>query len=251
MSHLKSKFQFLDAKNHIYLQEVTSTNTVLKDEKYPAGTCMTAATQTAGRGRKNHNWEHLGQNLTFSGKISWQGFSLELPLFSLYMGEAVRNACNKFLGKELCQVKWPNDVYCNHKKIAGILLETSTNGEKYSCIIGVGINLYSEHIPNDLPQAACLSNTALDASQKERLLASLVEQINSFLALLLDKEDHSHTISRLYKHSYLKNKEVITTCNGETVRAKVNGYTPQGFLQISAANSSYELMDSPEKFEVC
>ncbi|EMG20013.1 hypothetical protein LEP1GSC150_0147, partial [Leptospira interrogans serovar Copenhageni str. LT2050] len=65
----------LQPEKGIFLDSVTSTNTVIKGKEFPHGTWIVAEEQTAGRGRKDRTWEVFGEeSLIFSGKIGLENF---------------------------------------------------------------------------------------------------------------------------------------------------------------------------------
>jgi BirA family transcriptional regulator, biotin operon repressor / biotin---[acetyl-CoA-carboxylase] ligase len=116
-----------------------------------------ADTQTAGRGRRLRPWLSVpGQCLTFSVRLpSYQPFELQhLPSLPLVIGLVVVQAVqrwaqqgNQTLAGALA-LKWPNDVLCNGKKIAGILIES-----KSAVVVGIGINVFlSEELAQSLPK---------------------------------------------------------------------------------------------------
>ena len=126
------------------LPEIGSTNTELmrraKDGKLEP-TLLVAEQQTAGRGRLGRDWIDLTDRvdnalpmLTFSlglpmSPISWSGLSL-----------AVGVSLARSLAPHI-QLKWPNDLWLNERKLGGILIETtSINSQRYA-VIGVGINI--------------------------------------------------------------------------------------------------------------
>ncbi len=128
----------------IRFDEVGSTNdSILQNiDAYHDRTMIVARLQTAGKGRRGNKWcspagvnfsgSYLMKNVDFpSQKASWVG------------GLAALNAIREILkSEENLWVKWPNDVYCGTKKIAGILSEVTDgdNGKKH-VVIGIGINV--------------------------------------------------------------------------------------------------------------
>lgn len=133
-------------RNFIYCDEIESTNTELltgKQQYKNTGTVLLAEKQLAGKGRKDRTWlSAKGLNLTFSilltketvAEISTSHLNLAA---SLAVAEAIEN--HHQLKTEL---KWPNDVLIDRKKVAGILIETSIKGKNVErVVIGIGINL--------------------------------------------------------------------------------------------------------------
>ena len=106
-----------------------------------SGTCLAAEWQSAGRGRRGRSWvSALGGSLTFSLLWRFDRGAAHLAGISLAVGVAVARALAS-CGVERVQVKWPNDVVVDLRKIAGILVETSGEMQGPSvAVIGVGVN---------------------------------------------------------------------------------------------------------------
>ena len=96
---------------------------------------LIAERQTAGRGRSGRTWHgEVGQALTFSLGLpyqpqSWSGLSLAVGL-----------SLAESLGPEI-QLKWPNDLWRQHRKLGGILIEAASQGGKSYAVIGIGLNI--------------------------------------------------------------------------------------------------------------
>jgi BirA family biotin operon repressor/biotin-[acetyl-CoA-carboxylase] ligase len=132
------------------LPEIDSTNTELM-RRARAGqmdpVLLVAERQTAGRGRLGRQWfsgdgEPAGTHLA-AGSLPSLMFSLGLPLtpqdwsgLSLAVGLSIVESLHPDL-----QLKWPNDVWWQSRKLAGILIETASFGDVRFAVIGVGINL--------------------------------------------------------------------------------------------------------------
>ncbi|WP_392561668.1 bifunctional biotin--[acetyl-CoA-carboxylase] ligase/biotin operon repressor BirA [Orbus sturtevantii] len=129
---------------------IGSTNQYLlnKINKLSSGSACVAEYQQAGRGRRGRQWfSPFGSNLYLS--MYWrlaQGLAAVMGL-SLVIGMVVANVLRKLSGQDI-KVKWPNDLYLNDKKLAGILVEISAKtGDVAHVVIGVGINL-NMHAPD-------------------------------------------------------------------------------------------------------
>ena len=105
------------------------------------GKCFQVGEQTNGRGRRGRKWvSQSGNGLYLSiilcpeaPRVTWSGLSFMASL-------AVYKALLRFVEDTYipgCSLKWPNDILCNGRKLAGILLEASTEG----VIVGCGVNL--------------------------------------------------------------------------------------------------------------
>jgi len=133
-------------RNFIYCDEIDSTNKELlsaKQQYKKNGSVILAEKQLSGRGRNNRSWQSAkGLNLTFSVLITKEILSDLNPnhinlAASLSVAEAIEN-----LHQLRTELKWPNDILINKKKVSGILIETSVKGKNVErIVIGIGINL--------------------------------------------------------------------------------------------------------------
>lgn len=132
-------------RNFIYTEEINSTNTYLMDREFsfPHGTVVLAEKQLQGRGRKDRSWHSLKDfNLTFSILLKDKKYlknNINYINFSAALSVAI-SIENLFQLKP--ELKWPNDVLINSKKVSGILLESATKGEAIErIVIGIGLNV--------------------------------------------------------------------------------------------------------------
>ncbi|MBM7074141.1 bifunctional biotin--[acetyl-CoA-carboxylase] ligase/biotin operon repressor BirA [Shewanella sp. 202IG2-18] len=150
-----------------YFDEIDSTNSfILKHaEELKSGDICIAEYQSAGRGRRGRKWASpYGSHLYAS--MLWQfpqGMAQAMGL-SLVVGCSLASVLKK-LGLDDVAVKWPNDVYLEGKKLAGILVEMSGQADgECNVVIGIGVNLSmpttaAEQI--DQPWADIVSQQAL------------------------------------------------------------------------------------------
>ncbi|MCD6025867.1 MAG: biotin--[acetyl-CoA-carboxylase] ligase [Solimicrobium sp.] len=130
--------------------ESTNTDLMARVPTLGSPTLLVAETQTAGRGRAGRHWLSSpvpGSSLTFS--LAWP--FLEKPQALLGLPLAVGVGLAKALASMgvTVQLKWPNDVLREGKKLAGVLIETTSYLDRTWAIIGVGLNLL---IPKELEQ---------------------------------------------------------------------------------------------------
>ena len=135
-NHLVSKIEVYDS--------VESTQTIAKqslvDNQYTM--LILSDEQTKGRGRFNRNWS------SSKGKGLWMSVVLRpnvsfsmIPKFNLFIALGIRDAIHAF-SKDKVEIKWPNDIYINDKKVCGFLTEMVANADAVEAIIcGIGINL--------------------------------------------------------------------------------------------------------------
>ncbi|HGJ5856561.1 bifunctional biotin--[acetyl-CoA-carboxylase] ligase/biotin operon repressor BirA [Arsenophonus nasoniae] len=130
--------------NIIVKPVINSTNQYLLEriEQLSSGDACVAEYQTAGRGRRGRYWASpFGCNLYLS--LYWhldQGPAAAMGL-SLVAGIVIAETLNKLSGSNI-KVKWPNDLYLNEKKLAGILIEMiGKTGDAAHIVIGIGLNI--------------------------------------------------------------------------------------------------------------
>lgn len=164
------------------LQQIDSTNTELM-RRVRAGQLdpllLVAESQTAGRGRLGRDWQSDESSLTFSLGLplemaDWSGLSLAV-------GVSVATSLHPDL-----QLKWPNDVWLQDRKLAGILIETASVGAMRYAVIGVGVNIAAREARGLSTAPASLQELlpGIDAPQTlQRLAAPLVEAVKRFEVL--------------------------------------------------------------------
>ena len=128
----------------IRLEVIDSTNNYAKSniDNLADKTVIHALRQTLGRGRLSRSWVDLGQGILFMSVLlkPSQKYVGVYPNLTQYMSVCLCKILEKY-GTE-SQIKWPNDVLIDGKKIAGILSESVVQGGKFKGIIlGVGVNL--------------------------------------------------------------------------------------------------------------
>ena len=103
------------------------------------GAVVVAETQTAGRGRQGRNWVSQPGNLLVS--VLFRPTLEALPFISIIGGVAAARAVRKVTGLEP-QIKWPNDLLIQGRKVAGILAESAIAGDTvWYAVLGVGMNV--------------------------------------------------------------------------------------------------------------
>jgi BirA family biotin operon repressor/biotin-[acetyl-CoA-carboxylase] ligase len=172
------------------VDEIDSTSTrllALAAEGAPSGTALAAEWQNSGRGRRGRTWvSSLGGSLTFSLLWRFERGAGHLAGLSLAVGEAVARALTR-CGVERVQVKWPNDVVADFRKLAGILVETSGEMQGPSvAVIGVGVNYRLgertlEHIDQPVTDVAhCTKEIPSRSHVLGELLATLAVALGRF-----------------------------------------------------------------------
>lgn len=171
--------------------EVESTNDLLKQqgENLPEGTVFVAESQTAGRGRKARKfYSPKGLGLYFSILVKPEIVGEEALLLTPMAAVAVAEGIEAIYGAD-ARIKWVNDVFVNGKKVAGILTETVTKGNKQIfSVIGIGINIQNptKYTPPYLKEIA--GGIAESCDKKEDLLRKVLERFFYYYENLAKKE---------------------------------------------------------------
>ncbi|MEO6774721.1 MAG: biotin--[acetyl-CoA-carboxylase] ligase [Kofleriaceae bacterium] len=137
------------------------------------GTLVIAGRQEAGRGREGRAWASPSGGLYLSAVMRPRLPLADVPPITLAIGIAVCDAARAF-GAEAA-LKWPNDVLVGGKKLAGVLVETQSQGGRLdSVIVGIGVNL------GGVPEAVAAHAIALQV-EREAFIAELVVQIERWV----------------------------------------------------------------------
>lgn len=191
----------------IYLSEVDSTNLYAKSniENLADKSIVHAANQTAGRGRLQRTWVNLGEGnlfLTFVLKPS-NSFNEVYSNLTQYLSVVLCKILEEYDLKP--QIKWPNDVLINGKKIAGILSETVMQGSLFKgLVLGIGVNLNTSE--KDLASVIDKEATSLN------LEISKPVDVNLFLDKLAEEffADYDNFLQKGFE--LIKNDYISRTC---------------------------------------
>ena len=135
----------------------------------PHGSLFVADEQTNGRGRRGNAWLAApGESLLFSLLVRPELELARTSALTLAIGLSLSDAITPVLNGDSPQIKWPNDLYVNGKKLAGVLVESQLQGERLlAVVIGVGLNVSTRNFPPEIAERAT-SLAMLGASQLER-----------------------------------------------------------------------------------
>jgi BirA family transcriptional regulator, biotin operon repressor / biotin---[acetyl-CoA-carboxylase] ligase len=162
---------------HVHHRLTDSTNAIARElaaAGAPHGTLVTADEQTAGRGRQGRTWTAAaGDSLLMSLLV--RGGEPGAALLPLAAAVAV---CES-LGVE-AQIKWPNDVWIERRKVAGILLEGRPH-EGWA-VVGIGLNVRTREFPDELRDSATSLAMAGLATSVDDVRAALVAALDRWIA---------------------------------------------------------------------
>ena len=224
--------------HYIKVSQTASTNTYLSRlaATLPGGTVIYTPSQTAGRGQKGNSWESEdGKNLTFSMLLKRPPVKAR---DQFYLSEAAALAVVEALTAEAGDgfaVKWPNDVYWQDKKICGMLLENSLDGNDIAtCIVGIGLNVNQERFLSDAPNPVSLINITGREHDLEALLKRVCSRIEQLVDSLDDDNARADLHQRYMAALYRNDGQLYPweDAAGHRLMASVAGIAPDGTLTL-------------------
>lgn len=163
------------------LPETGSTNAVVAQRARagePAGLVAVAEAQTAGRGRLDRSWTSPPRaGLTFSVLLRPDLPPAQWPWLPLWGGLAVAEALRARAGVE-AELKWPNDVLVDDRKLCGLLAEVPTPG---ALVLGIGLNVTTTAVELPHAQATSLALAGARTTDRDTLLRALLRSLTTVL----------------------------------------------------------------------
>lgn len=191
----------------IYFDTLPSTNThaavLLRSEKPREGTIISAGFQSGGRGQAGNKWESEAcKNLLISIILYPESIN---PSDQFIISMAISLGLCELLDKYIpgSKIKWPNDIYVNNDKIAGILIENTIMGSGIeSCVAGIGLNVNQTIFLSNAPNPVSISSLTGSYLILSQLLNELSATLDKKYKQLLSEDYETimtDYISRLYK----------------------------------------------------
>jgi BirA family biotin operon repressor/biotin-[acetyl-CoA-carboxylase] ligase len=225
-------------RNFIYCDEVESTNSVLLSSKEfnQHGAVLLGEYQTKGRGRKERAWvSNAGQNLTFSILLKNDIKDHKINLVNLGSSLVVSQALENLFQLNV-ELKWPNDVLVDKKKIAGILLDSTSKGNRINrIVIGIGINVNQSNFPGKYEiQPTSIRKEFKEIVSRERLLSEI---LNLFEDMLEIWKKEPEKILNDWRNRCRMIGEKIKIVDGDKLKSGVfQDIDDDGFLLFKAAD---------------
>jgi BirA family biotin operon repressor/biotin-[acetyl-CoA-carboxylase] ligase len=235
------EFDYLDSTN-----DEAKRLALLSNDDY----LIIANVQTKGRGRSGKEWVSKPGNLYFSLLIKEDYPASYLNAFPAIVSLAIADAlvdCG--LERSKVQLKWPNDILVNEKKIAGILLESKINLKNNKLdylIIGCGINIES------FPEITTYTATSFYEEQKQVidksfLIDVLLKKINDYMDVF-EKEQLQAIIALWCLREWGIGREVSLLLKEREVKGIYKGVNTTGAAVIEDKNGELLIINSGEVF---
>lgn len=229
---------------YIHLEQIDSTNAYLQRQQSECNIrnwVVSADEQTAGKGMGSNGWEsEAGKNLTFSLAVD-MGFLPAERQFHLSETVAlgIIEVLDKVLPTENLSIKWPNDIYFENRKLAGILINSTIKANMMDVsIIGIGLNVNQTQFQDWPTHPISLKQITGKKHDLQLLLVQIaehilikVEQLETSPAAI--EQDY---LKRLYRYRTWADYEV----DGKILRLFMTGIDAFGRLMlVDEANNSY------------
>ena len=221
---------------YIHLEQIDSTNAYLQRQQSEHGIrnwVVSADEQTAGKGMGSNGWEsEVGKNLTFSLALDMGFLPAERQfLLSETVPLGINEVLDTLLPSEKLSIKWPNDIYFENRKLAGILINSTIKANMMDVsIIGIGLNVNQmkfQDWPTHPISLKMVTGKEYDLKPlleqiAERILIK-VQQLKSSLAAI-----EQNYLQRLFRYRTWADYEV----EGKVLRLFMTGIDSFGRLQL-------------------
>ena len=210
----------------------------------PEGLCIVAREQTRGRGRMDRTWQSpKDAGLYFSIILRPRIEISAWPLMTLMASLAVADALMRAYDLRV-DIKWPNDICFNERKLCGILAETTESEVGAAAIVGMGINLNDDGLPRELRDVATSVEAAAGRKPDgERMLNELIKAIADRYDLLQSSHGAEHTIREWCAgSSYAIGRRVRVSLPGDTLVGTTRGLESDGALRVETDSGKIRIV---------
>ena len=220
-----------------------STNTAAMAaaaEGAPEGSVFLAEEQTAGRGRGSHSWESERSAGIYCSVVLRPALPpSDVLVLTLAAGLAVRAALAQVEPRVTVDLKWPNDVLIQGRKVCGILTEMHAEVMRVRhIVVGIGLNVNQRGFPQGIENEATSlrMKTGSECSRVE-VAAALLKSLDREYRVLVEQADASQSILRRFteQSSWARGKQVRIEESDPEIEGITEGMDERGFLQVRTA----------------
>ena len=228
MTFVEQKFRLLD------LDTVDSTNnyamSLIRDNKAHDGLAILARHQTEGKGQRGKVWiDEAGESINCSLIIRPGDYGITQPFHLVALTACALRKVMEATIRHPVHIKWPNDIYVDDKKAAGILIESITKGNEWQwAVIGFGINVNQSAFSSELVNPVSLRQL----SGKHYDIKRLVDDCLNILWKDLNHKSFTEIYSTYNKHLYRRHQEVTLQHKEEVFTAILTGVDENGSLLL-------------------
>ena len=234
---------------------IDSTNSValrMATDGAAHGTVVVAEEQTAGRGRLGRSWYSERSSGIYASVILRPELTPAVaPILTLMAGVAGQAAIARSTGLST-DIRWPNDLLLNGKKVCGILTEMSAEADRiHAVVVGIGINVNHGEIPRELrPIATSLRLEGGRIYSRLQILVALLKEIEQDYHTLLEHGPTAIIKRWTAASSYARGKRIRVVTGGAEFQALTEGLEPNGALRVRRDDGSEESLVAAEITEV-
>lgn len=225
----------------VFLEETGSTNMEaarLAQEGASHGCLVVADSQSGGKGRRGRNWYTskgccIAMSLILKPKLEAEYASMLTLIQAMAVAKAIEEVC-----QVNSQIKWPNDILVNEKKVCGILTEMNLEKtEISSIIIGTGINVNEESFPQEIKQiATSLKIETKKMRSRADLIGRICELFEVYFEQFMETKDLSGFLEEYNSHLVSRGRVVkVLDPKGEFV-GEAMGINARGELCVQKEN---------------
>lgn len=211
----------------IYLKISTSTNFDIQKFKTEDSQFLGLYTfdQTQGKGQYNNTWEMQPDlNLAFSFMLKYKDFEGSETLLNFHTASLMR----RFIANLTCEkveIKWPNDLIINGKKIAGLLIEKLKIDNEDVLIIGIGINVLQTDFKK-IPNAGSIITQTKEKIDLQKLAEDLFEHLKDHILQPVN------ALKTFNEHLFRKGKVSVFSLKNVRQNGIIKHADENGFLWI-------------------
>lgn len=233
-------------------KSVSSTNTVLKEKaekNAPHGTVVIAEEQTGGRGRMGRPFFSPSRTGLYMSILLRPDLPFSESLrITTCAAVAVAEAIEKQTDRD-CRIKWVNDIFCEDKKVSGILTEASFDMENQGiqyAVLGIGVNVFPPHedFPKELEGIAVSLLTQEERHEdfRNRLAAEILNTFMKYYENIMDEK----LIQEYRARSFLLGKEINIVTRDGSKRAAALDIDSQFRLKVRMEDGEVRYLSSGE-----
>lgn len=228
--------------NRLHLKSIDSTNTYIKNNFSILKNLswVTTDIQTKGRGRSSKSW-YGDENSLLGSILIKEELPVELiSMIPLLAAKSLHQVLLKY--HQSIEIKWPNDLLIDHKKLAGILVESVVIDHQFKAIvIGFGINLNQIEFPDHIKSiATSLSRETNQTYEINQILKDLDSRFKKDYEIF--KKNHIEVIHYCNDYLAYKNQKISYLNQNQTYQASVEYINNSGNLVVSNKNEHIPLI---------
>ena len=240
-SGLKTKYM---GRPLLFFHETDTTSNRIREfalEGGAEGALAVAESQTAGRGRRGRHWEApAGTGVWMSLLLRPKMEPASAPALTLLAGLAVAEALEEVTGLSM-EIKWPNDILCNGKKIVGILMEMDCEMQEVPFIVlGIGVNVNMAEFPEGLREKA--TSLYLEGGRtysRRQTVHSILERFEELYDAFLQSGSFV-PFQKRYREKCVNIGREVLVLGREDFSAVVLDVTPEGELLVLRLDTGRE-----------